>query len=132
MSCHVKLFKKVPIVIISHLILVTAVVPNILFLELLNTVQLVIENFTESLINLAIWADRKESNYLYDPNRDSILQTRLRRQQRNKPNNWETVISEKWAMCKKAIVGQEVKHNDNRNKGLKIILIAFSISMYQA
>ena len=50
----VKLFKKVPIVIISHLILVTAVVSFILFPELLNTIQLAIEKFTESLINLAI------------------------------------------------------------------------------
>ena len=88
----IKLFKKVPIVVISHLILILAVFTYIVYPELLDTVQLVFKYFTEKLINLAIWAHRKESIYPYDLNKDSILKTKIRCQQRNKKNNWNTVI----------------------------------------
>ena len=104
MPCPVKLFKKVPIVIISHITLVIAEVSLILFPELPSKIQLATEKFTESLISLAVWAHRKESNYPYNKDRDSILQTKLRQQQKYKPNNWKTVITEKLAMCKKAVV----------------------------
>ena len=83
----IKLFKKVPIVVISHLILIIAVVSLIAFPELPYSVQLVIINLTKTLIDLAIWAHRLESIYQYDRNNDNILQTKLRHQQRNKQNN---------------------------------------------
>ena len=103
----IKLYKKVPLVFISHLIPIIAIVIFIVYPEIIDTVQLGFNHFTDNLITLAKWAHRKKSIYPYDASKDSILKTRVRRMQRNKKNNWDTVISEKWAICKKAfsIVG---------------------------
>ena len=49
------------------------------------------------------------------------------RQQKKKPKSWQTVVEEYLNMCKKAIIGEEVKHNDNRNEGLRTILSQYLI-----
>ena len=119
MPWPIKLYKKVPKVVISHLILIFAIVTFIVYLELKDTIQLVVEHFTDNLITFIKLPHRKESIHPYDPSKESILKTRVRHMQRNKKTNWDTVISENWAMCKKAIgiIGQGTEHNDDRIEG---------------
>ena len=110
---------KVPKVFFSHISLIVVIISLILFPEFPNTLQSRLERFKESVVSLAVWINRKESNFPYNPNKDITLQTKLRRQQKKKPKSWQTIVEEYLIMCKKAIMGEAVKHSDNRNEGLE-------------
>ena len=78
MPCPIKLIRKVPITFFSHISLIVVILSLILFPYFLETVKSTVERFKESVISLAIWIHRTESNYPYNPKKDVALQTKLR------------------------------------------------------
>ena len=126
----VRLFKKVPLIYLSHILAVTSVIIFVTYpvlrrflqsgfdryLENLVTIgesiQTQLDNFSDSLISLLKWAHRERSIYPYDPCTDSLLKKEIKRQQINRKTDWESIISEyKLEMCKQAvgIIGQETQ-----------------------
>ena len=96
MPWPIKLYKKVPLIFISHLVLIASIVTFVAYPELPEFLQLGFDSFTDSLIaigeslqfqldhlsdsliSLAKWAHRQESKYPYDPCTDSKLKMRIK------------------------------------------------------
>ena len=107
----IKLYKKVNIIFVSHIMVTTSVITFVAYPILPEFLQLGFDSFTESLvtigesiqfqldhlsdslISLVKWAHRRDSIYPYDPCTDSKLKTRIKWQQMNRKTNWESNIS---------------------------------------
>ena len=98
----VRLYKKVPLIYLSHIVVATSVIifvtypvlPEFLqsefdrYIENLVTIgesiQTQLDNLSDSLISLLKWANRDQSIYPYDPCTDSKLKQRIKWQHMNK------------------------------------------------
>ena len=131
----VKLYKKVTLVYLSHVMVATSVFMYIAYPELPFSIQAKFDKYLENLVNIgefiriklneladciiAIlkWGHMETSNYPYNPCTDSLLKRRIKRGRMNKPTDWEMIISEyKLDMCRRAvkIIGQETQQNKKK------------------
>ena len=138
MPCPIKLYKKVNIIFISHIMVTTSVITFVAYpilpeylqlgfdsvtenlVTIGESIQFQLDHLSDSLISLVKWAHRQDSIYPYDPCTDSKLKTRIKWQQMNRQTDWESIISEyKLEMCKRAvgIIGQENEQNYKKIEG---------------
>ena len=103
----VRLYKKVPLIYLSLILVTTSeitfvtypVLPEFLqsefnrYIENLVTlgesIQTQLDNLSDSLISLLKWAHREKSIYPYNPCTDSLLKKEIKRQQMNRKTDWE-------------------------------------------
>ena len=108
----VRLFKKVPLIYLSHILVATSVItfvtypvlPEFLqsefdrYVENLVTIgefiQTQLDSLSDCLISILKWAHREKSNYPYNPCTDSLLKREIKRQQMNKATDWDLITSE--------------------------------------
>ena len=128
----IKLYKKVTIVYISHVILALSVCMYIALPKLPFSIQSKFDKYLENLekigdfiriklneladfiIVILKWGHRETSIYKYNPCTDSLLKRKIVKERMNKLTNWELLISEyNLNMCRRAveIIGQETQKN---------------------
>ena len=126
----VKLYKKVTLVYLSHVMVATSVFMYIAYPELPFSIQAKFDKYLENLVNIgefiriklyeladcivAIlkWGHRETSNYPYNPCTDSLLKRRIKRQRMNKATDWDMIISEyKLDMCCHAVKSLVRRHS---------------------